>query len=223
MLSLIEPNIHPILVHFAYALSITATGLYVLSKIAFASNRLPVVRQSADLILGLAALSVLLTVAAGFQAYFTVGHDGPSHEAMTIHRNWALAAATFLLAIAIWRWIKRAAEPSLTFVGAMLVSALLFTTAAWWGGHIVYGYGLGVQQLPAISGEGHDHHGDSGGHDHGAPAETHDVMQNAKPAHDHDGNSISIPEDPRFSEEAAPDEPSGHHPHEDGNAAPHSH
>ena len=176
MLSLIEPNIHPILVHFAYALSITATGLYVLSKIAFASNRLPVVRQSADLILGLAVLSVLLTVAAGFQAYFTVGHDGPSHEAMTIHRNWALAAAAFLLVIAIWRWIKRAADPSLTFVGAMLVSALLFTTAAWWGGHIVYGYGLGVKQLPAISGAGHDHHGDSGAHDHGEAMDMHETM-----------------------------------------------
>jgi len=32
MNSLIEPNIHPILVHFAYALSITAVAAYLLSR-----------------------------------------------------------------------------------------------------------------------------------------------------------------------------------------------
>lgn len=167
MLSLIEPNIHPILVHFAYALSITATGLYVLAKVPFAGNRVPFLRQSADLIFTPAIIAVILTVGAGFQAYFTVGHDGPSHEAMTVHRNWALGSAVFLILMALWRWVKRAVEPSAGFVAAMIVSAALLTTTAWWGGHIVYGYGIGVKQLPQISGPGHDHHG--GGEDnHGA-------------------------------------------------------
>lgn len=166
MLSLLEPNIHPVLVHFAYALGITAAGLYVLEKVPFAAKRLPAIRQSADLILGLAVLSVILTVAAGFQAYFTVAHDGPSHEVMTVHRNWAIGSALFLIIVSLWRWVRRNAEPSAGFIAAMLVTAVLMTTTAWWGAHLVYGYGIGVKQLPEVSGEGHDHHGEATGHDH---------------------------------------------------------
>ncbi|MGB0922148.1 MAG: DUF2231 domain-containing protein [Alphaproteobacteria bacterium] len=201
MLSLIEPNIHPILVHFAFALSITSTGLYVLAKVGVVSSRLPAIRQSADLILGLAVLSVVFTVAAGFQAYFTVGHDGPSHDAMTVHRNWALGASAFLLSAAAWRWIKRAAEPSLAFVGAMLISAILFTTTAWWGGHIVYGFGLGVKQLPAISGPGHDHHGSSGGHDHGAEMDSHEEMPVVERSHSHGESSAPHVDKPNVTDE----------------------
>lgn len=170
MLSLIEPNIHPILVHFAYALSITATGLYVLGKIPFAARRLPMLRQSADLLLTLAALSAIVTVAAGLQAYYSVEHDGPSHAAMTVHRNWAFGSTLFLLVVALWRWVKRQAEPSVGFVAATVVTALLLTITAWWGGHIVYGYGIGVTQLPEVSGPGHDHHGGGDDPDHGEPS-----------------------------------------------------
>ncbi len=166
MSSLLEPNIHPILVHFAYALSITAAALHVLAKTPLAAKRLPVIRQSADLVLGLAAFSVLLTVAAGFQAYFTVTHDGPSHTVMAVHRNWAIGTALFLIIVALWRWVKRSAEPSAGFIAAMLVTAVLMTTTAWWGAHLVYGYGIGVKQLPEVTGEGHDHHDEAGDHDH---------------------------------------------------------
>lgn len=193
MSALIEPNIHPIFVHFAYALSVTATSLYILSAIGPISNRLPTIRHSADLILGLAVLSVLLTVGAGFQAYFTVGHDGPSHDAMTTHRNWALGAAISLLALAVWRWADRNSEPSLKFISAMLISAFLFTITAWWGGNIVYGHGLGVKQLPIIEGIGHDHHGAAGHEEatHGMPADEalelleHGHEENGASAHGH--------------------------------------
>ncbi len=222
MLPLIEPNIHPVLVHFAYALSVTATGLYVLSKVGIVSSRLPTIRQSADLILGLAVLSVVFTVAAGFQAYFTIGHDGPSHEAMTVHRNWALGASAFLLAMAAWRCIKRAAEPSMTFVGSMLITAILFTTAAWWGGHIVYGYGLGVKQLPAISGPGHDHHGSSDSHDHSESMDAGDHMPEVDQSHPHGDATMPHAVEPGLAESDEGKGTSGHH-HDEGHAVPHDH
>jgi ketosteroid isomerase-like protein len=38
-----------------------------------------------------------------------------------------------------------------------VVAAVSLSVTAWWGGRIVYGYGLGVRSLPEVSGEGHDH------------------------------------------------------------------
>ena len=150
MENLIEPNIHPVLVHFAYGLTLAAALTYI---IAFTQKKEGLGR-AADWMLGLAAISLILTVAAGFQAYYSVAHDGPSHEAMTTHRNWAVPSAMFILGLAFWRWMKRAAKPSGLFTALISAAAILLSVAAWWGGKVVYQHGIG---------DGHEHdHGDGG-------------------------------------------------------------
>ncbi len=169
MQSLIEPNIHPILVHFAYALSITSLLCYLLSGFTFAARFKESLRPAADWMLAFAALAILATIAAGFQAYYSVAHDGPSHAAMTTHRNWAVPSGIAILLLAAWRWRARSKPANTLFKTLLAAAALGLSVAAWWGGHIVYNYGLGVKSLPVVTGDGHDHdHGD-GGHDE-APA-----------------------------------------------------
>jgi uncharacterized membrane protein len=175
MFNLIEPNIHPILVHFAYALSVTAAACYVLVRVPAAERWHGTLRPAADWMLAFGSAAILLTILAGFQAYYSVAHDGPSHAAMTVHRNWAVSSGTAILLLAAWRWRSRTAPASLAFTGVLMAAALALTATAWWGGKIVYGYGLGVQSLPQVTGDGHDHdHGASdagaaeGGHDHAA-------------------------------------------------------
>lgn len=173
----IEPNIHPVLVHFAYALGVSAALAYLGAWLAPEGRWRTSLRPAADWMLALAAVFVLATIAAGFQAYYTVPHDTPSHEAMTTHRNWAVPSGLALLALAGWRWFRKADVPGAVFTLSSLVVAGLLTVTAWWGGTIVYKHGLGVQSLPAASGPGHDHdHGDGGGHaghEGGARSEAH--------------------------------------------------
>ncbi len=179
-LDFIQPNIHPVLVHFAYALTVVAAGLYALGLVPRYRLR-PGLSAAADWSLYLAGGFIVLTIAAGFQAYYSVAHDTPSHEAMTTHRNWAVPTGTLVLILAGWRWFHRAHKPSAALASAAILSAGLLSVTAWWGGHLVYTYGLGVQSLPeAGSGDGHDHdHGttESGAaqeddsHQHGSPAE----------------------------------------------------
>lgn len=157
MENLIEPNIHPVLVHFAFALTVTAAVSYVLAALPVMAARRDTLRGAADWMLCFAALAVVATIAAGFQAYYSVAHDGPSHAAMTTHRNWALPSGLAALVLAAWRWRRRAAAPSVLFTTLVVAAALLLTVTAWWGGRLVYAYGLGVQRLPQVSGEGHDH------------------------------------------------------------------
>ena len=201
MENLIEPNIHPILVHFTYALGVSAALAYIGTLFLPAGRMRDNLRPAADWMLALASVAVIATIAAGFQAYYSVAHDGPSHEAMTTHRNWAVPSGLALLALAAWRWVRRASAPGTLFTFAAVIVAGLLTVTAWWGGTIVYKYGLGVQSLPEASGPGHDH-------DHGGGSESGQGHDNAD---GHHGSATSSPEEPEPAETGTPDsKPAGH-------------
>jgi uncharacterized membrane protein/ketosteroid isomerase-like protein len=157
MENLIEPNLHPLLVHFTIALTVMASASYVLGRLPFMSRWRASLLPAADWMLGFAALSVIATVAAGFEAYYSVAHDNPSHAVMTMHRNWAAPTALVILALAFWRWRVRSGAPSLTFTALSVVAAALLTVTAWWGGRLVFGHGVGVAQLPQVSDESQPH------------------------------------------------------------------
>ena len=159
---LIEPNIHPVLVHFAYALTIMAVICFWFSSGSESGKRRGLA-ITANWLLTFSAVAIVLTILAGLQAYYSVAHDGPSHKAMTTHKYWAIGSGLAILLLALWRWMKRGHPASGLFKSTLTVAALGLSVAAWWGGHIVYEYGIGVKNLPEISGDGHDHdHGDHG-------------------------------------------------------------
>ncbi len=196
MSELIEPNLHPILVHFAYALSLTAVASYLLAAFSPVERWRETLRPAADWMLAFGAIAIVLTIAAGFQAYYTVDHDAPSHAAMTTHRNWAVPSGLAILLLAAWRWTGRAKTASGLFVTGLAAAALALTVTAWWGGKIVYGYGLGVKSLPQVTGDGHDH--DHGGGDATAAPSAEampEMMQNADGHDDSDGHHEVEPAD----------------------------
>ncbi|MDH5546366.1 MAG: DUF2231 domain-containing protein [Gammaproteobacteria bacterium] len=121
------------------------------------------------------ALSVL-TVAAGVYAYYTVNHDGPSHEWMTIHRNVALGTFLVFGIAAVWAiWCHRSKndEPR-AFNGLLVIGLVALLSTSWLGGELVYRYGLGVMSLPKSEGDGHDHdHGE--GHAHNVQPSSSDL------------------------------------------------
>ncbi|WP_416877445.1 DUF2231 domain-containing protein [Litorimonas sp.] len=189
MSGFLEPNIHPVLVHFAYALSLSAFGIYIVGRLLPAGPRKESTQPAGDWMLALGALAIIGTIAAGFYAYYTVAHDGPSHAAMTTHRNWAVPSGTAILILAVWRYLSRAKPPGGLFLGLLAAAVLSLSVTAWWGGNIVYKYGLGVQSLPTGTGDGHDH-------DHGSAGETGKTEQ----SHDAD-----------IAEGGAHDNSDGHH------------
>jgi len=182
MSALIEPNLHPVLVHFAYALSATSMLSYLIAFLASKAKWRDSLIKAANWMLAFAAFFIVATIAAGFQAYYTVGHDGPSHAAMTTHRNWAVPSGVAVLSLALWRWLRRDRQVSIAFILLFGLAVSALTVTAWWGGRIVYEFGLGVKKLPQISGDGHDHdHGE--GVNQGAPNLTNSGMD----GHDHGG------------------------------------
>lgn len=177
MESVIEPNIHPVLVHFAYALMTTGALALLAALLIGAGARRDSLKTAADWMIAVGAVAIIATAAAGFQAYYSVAHDGPSHAAMTTHRNWAVPTAIILLALSGWRFLRRKETPSLAFALLFIVAVASLSVTAWWGGRLVYGHGLGVASLPAAEGEDHDHdhqHSDVEGRDSDPMSSDHD-------------------------------------------------
>lgn len=159
----IIPNWHPIFVHFTVALFSLAAGLFVVTP--FMKSPLKEQWQTvARWNLWFGAGLTIITGLAGLYAYNTVAHDSPSHAAMTAHRNWAIAAITLILTLAVWSLVRVRRNQALgaVFITATVVAGVVLASTAWRGGEVVYRYGLGVMSLPKPEGNGHSHAHSSG-------------------------------------------------------------
>ena len=162
----IIPNWHPVFVHFTIGLFSISALFYLAGLLLKKEHLLIVARWN----LWMGALVTIGTVFAGWHAYNTVAHDGPSHAAMTDHRNWALVTASVFVLLALWTfWKQRGAKTvSPIFVVIILLAAGLLAVTGYKGGEVVYRHGLGVMRMPMVEGDGgHGSHSHGSGHEHG--------------------------------------------------------
>jgi ketosteroid isomerase-like protein/uncharacterized membrane protein len=155
----IIPNWHPIWVHFAIALLITGTGVYLLlgwrgSKSGPPLNALIVARW----MLWLGAAASLAALLTGYLASISVAHDDLAHANMMVHRNWAFASTSIFVVAAILEYIRRN-QVRASYLSALILVAGSFTLVMTGleGAENVYEHGLGVQRLPVSSTHDHDH------------------------------------------------------------------
>ncbi|MBL1148480.1 MAG: DUF2231 domain-containing protein [Pseudomonadota bacterium] len=146
------PNWHPVFVHFTVALLSLSALMYLTGFVLKKENLLVVARWN----LWIGAIITVGTVLAGFHAYNTVAHDGPSHAAMTDHRHWALMTASVFGVIALWSLImhRGAKTVSAAFVLVILLASGLLAITGYKGGEVVYRHGTGVMRLPKVTGDG---------------------------------------------------------------------
>lgn len=185
MNDMIVPNWHPIIVHFSVALLTSATVVLLIAMIKNQKGKDDRLQIAGRTMFWIGFGALVLTILAGLQAYYSVAHDGPSHMAMTNHRNWALVALAFSVVAAVLMWRETMNGIIMIF---LVISTALILVTAYKGGDLVYRYGLGVMSMPEVTGEGHDHdHGDGGGHDHGGGVQDGDC---GGEAHNRDGGDI---------------------------------
>lgn len=163
----IIPNWHPIFVHFTIGLLFSAALFLLLAAFFPRSIWAPQALTAGRINLWLGATITCITLLAGWQAYNTVTHDGPSHAAMTDHRNWALLTAAVWAVLAVWSGVayhKKAKHSSALFLAVVCAASILLGVTGYKGGEAVYRYGLGVMALPQSQGDGghgsHEHHND---------------------------------------------------------------
>ena len=133
-------HLHPLIVHFPIALFITALGIEILSLI-FKKEKLHQVAWY-DYILG-----ILACVAAVLAAW----RDGETlkHPVFYTHKNlayWTTSVA--LVSGVILPLVKRKSKKAfriIFFISLILVASLVSLTG-YYGGKLVYEYGVGVEE-----------------------------------------------------------------------------
>lgn len=162
------PNWHPLFVHFPIALLSMATLFFIALHFVNNAEWQSQFKILAYWNLWLGTGFAVVTVIAGWFAYNSVVHDTPSHEAMTEHRNWALATLTIYLFAAAWAWrlYKTKNTTPSVFTLVMVLAFAMLASTGWHGSEAVYRYGLGVMSLPQAEGDGHAH--EHAGSDHGS-------------------------------------------------------
>jgi uncharacterized membrane protein len=182
----IIPNWHPVFVHFTVSLLALAAALHLLSHFlpkGELANQLTIVARW-NLWIGVGF--TLLTVAAGWHAFYTVNHDTLSHLAMIEHRNWAMVTFVLFLGIAGWEVYlsRRGKGKGWRFTGLLVIAAVLLLSTAWHGAELVYRHGLGVMSMPKPEGNGHAHeHGEAHGD---MPVQREGALQEDVHANRHD-------------------------------------
>ncbi len=183
----IIPNWHPIFVHFTIGLLAAGAVMFVASALVPAHRWSETALKAAHVNLWAGAGIAIATVLAGFYAYDTVAHDGPSHAAMTDHRNWALPTAALWIGLALWSGYavrKSGWRRGWVFVLLIVSAASALAVTGFKGGEAVYRHGIGVMSLPEIEGQGgHGSHSHDGADRHETgqlPAEgdrQHDIVE----------------------------------------------
>lgn len=160
----IVPNWHPLFVHFTVTL-LTLVGVIQIALFFMTTSKFkPSMEATQKWLIGLGVLAVIATITTGLLAYYSVNHDGPSHTAMTDHRNWAIVTGSLFIVCAVLFYLKQEDLLKVARLGFVVVTSLVMVTA-FKGGELVYRHGLGVMSMPQVTGEGHDHeHADGQGH-----------------------------------------------------------
>lgn len=196
------PNWHPLFVHFAVALLSMSTLFFVALKIPAMQSFNGQLKILAYWNLWFGTGFAIVTAIAGWFAYNSVAHDTPSHEAMTDHRNWALATLSVYIVIALWslKQFKGIKSASITFTIAIILASALLVSTGWRGSEVVYRYGLGVMSLPKVEGEGHAHeHADGEGHSSVDVTKVNEPTISDGHAHEHSGSEKQSPGSHKYS------------------------
>ena len=136
-------HLHPMLVHFPIALFIGALGFEIVSLI-FKKDEFH--RTALGLYI-LAAVISPLVVQAGFWEEDAMG--GIHHPVFENHEKFALLTMWTALASLPVLWFTQKKAPQWlrkVFVFFVFFTALTVFITAYYGGHMVYDYGIGIEE-----------------------------------------------------------------------------
>lgn len=152
------PNVHPMLVHFSIAL-LTMSAVFYSAGLLF--KRKASLLSAGRWNLWSGTLFSLATLVTGWMAYNTVAHDALAHEAMTLHRNWAIPTFALWAVAFLWSLMVKAPKQSVFFIIWLWVATAALGVTGYLGAENVYRHGVGVMRLPDTSTEHHHENGAS--------------------------------------------------------------
>lgn len=135
------PNLHPLVVHFPIALLTFAAFCEVVARFKGRES----LRTTAYWNLVFGVLSMAAAVASGLSAENSISPGATAHAAVETHESSAFITLSLFAVIFLWR-VLRGGELyqkfSKLFLCVLLVAWLLLVTTSYYGGELVYRYGV---------------------------------------------------------------------------------
>ena len=141
------PNIHPMLVHLPIAILSIAYLLDQLSTI-FKKEELERAGWWTQLA---GTVALVATIVSGLLAEAAVVIPEVAQEHLKTHEQLAFVAAGTFGVLLLWRISCRTKLPpryKAVYLGLYAVGVLVIWMGAWYGGEMVYRYGVGVSKIP---------------------------------------------------------------------------
>jgi uncharacterized membrane protein len=138
------PNIHPLFVHFPIAL---LTMSFIFDAIGLATKRLELLRTG-WWTLAAGTIGLLATVMSGLLAEQSVVISAAAREHIETHEQIAFFVTGLYATLFLWRVAHRTHLPSKRewlFVFGSLIGVVAIWIGAWYGGELVFRFGVGVQ------------------------------------------------------------------------------
>jgi uncharacterized membrane protein len=140
------PNIHPFLTHFPIAL-LTAGFAFDAVSVLLKQNRHEFVGRWLQLV---GTIALVVTVVSGLIAKAELTIQASGQEFFEAHQQIAFVVTAFTSALLLWRISNRLVLPSKytrTYLFLYLATVVLIWLGAWYGGELVYRFGVGVQSI----------------------------------------------------------------------------
>ncbi len=161
-------NIHPLFVHFPIVLALVAALFEILSLIL---KRESFYNMASGLVI-LTAIAAIATTITGLVAESTVPHPDVAHPLMDTHKTIELVGGSLSIVSALWViFLKKKAR----LLRTVLIVAVAISYGGFYGGRLVYDYGIGTQLVKSgmiDKGDSHNHmepessKTDADGHEH---------------------------------------------------------
>ena len=142
----IIPGWHPIIVHFAIAMTVGGSVALAASRLCRARRARQRLAVWGTLNFCAGAVFVLLAIASGITAIWDMNLSAGARAAVSIHVKWAFLTAVTVILVAVWRGAGAAPEepPSTLLVVVMAGAAACAVVTAYFGAENVYRFGIGV-------------------------------------------------------------------------------
>lgn len=137
-------NLHPIFVHFPFALLVVAFFLEI-AAILFKRDDFSGAAWWNQI---LGTIGLAGAVASGLLAAQTVTMEGPARAVFDTHQQIAFLAAASFAGLLFWRISAKGKiprKPRHLFLVLLAAAVLLMAAGAWLGGDLVYRHGVGVR------------------------------------------------------------------------------
>ncbi|MCW5896293.1 MAG: DUF2231 domain-containing protein [Bacteroidetes bacterium] len=137
------PNIHPLIVHLPIAL-LTFSFLFDILGLL---TRKEEFERTAWWGLLAGTIGLVLAVATGLWAESNTLISNAAREHFNLHQQFAFAATALYSFLLLWRVASRTRLPDAKRKASLILSffgVILIWTTAWYGGELVYTFGVGV-------------------------------------------------------------------------------